>query len=612
MLSQKTRLSYSLNYEEFWLVFVSSSLFIIYCLVFELTKLSPLASSSIGDILYSGIISFGIASFASLAVLVLTTIASTEKKLLGVIQWLPKAMSFAIVFVSSMVVIENFSYNMFGIGLKSGEEVWLKVLTVVLCSFIAIAVFPMVSSLASRAAHLGVVTLVIAVGLIVPLVAHQASNVDPALSPSKDATPINVLVLSSDGINASQMGVYGYRSDTTPFLTKHRSEFSVYQNAYTNNGNTTGSIVALLNGISPVTTGVVYPPDVLPEEYARKTLPYLLGKVGFYRVNLAVPHFADAEDQNLSNAFEENNGSNQLFVNLVNSVLGDGVQSWFISHSLDNAIQLLKDAFFVEEYQNPMAQIEGRGDTLTDEKRLQSVLDTIATRKLFFINTHFMNTHGPMFSPKHRVASAGKTQEIPFQAEFYDDAIRDFDSTIERIYLELTDRNILEHTIVIVTSDHGQQYNPRRRVPLLIRFPNKKHVGDEFGTAERIDIAPTILASMGYQKPIWMEGADLTDPTTFNARKIVLAPSVSQSEHTEDGWVRANSLPDSVGRNYVTGLVCNRYVVFGAQKSLGARMGILKNPRPACTISEQEADELVSAALRRALARGKNRIDVRW
>ena len=66
-------------------------------------------------------------------------------------------------------------------------------------------------------------------------------------------------MISSDGVSADLMSLYGYDQPSTPFLTSLADELMIFDAAYTNNANTTGSITATLNGISPATTQVIYP-----------------------------------------------------------------------------------------------------------------------------------------------------------------------------------------------------------------------------------------------------------------------------------------------------------------------------------------------------------------
>ena len=306
------------------------------------------------------------------------------------------------------------------------------------------------------------------------------------------------------------MSVYGYARRTTPFLDSKKAEFRLFENAFTNNGNTTGSITSLLTGLSPIDTGVVYPPDLLDKEAALRTLPYLLGHFGYYRSNWAVPHYADAHDQNLVRAFEMDNGDHASTSITGQLPLGTGLARWFVTETLQDTWRLLLDATNIKELDNSYVQVStANGDTLGDEARLAAVIDEIGRQSRFFINTHFMVTHGPGFEVDTPHFSRGLTQTRGWQRDFYDDSILQFDKYIRRIYGQLARTGKLDSTILVVTSDHGINKDASARVPLMIRFPARTPRGSTDVNAQRLDIAPTVLDVLGLRQPAWMVGTSL-------------------------------------------------------------------------------------------------------
>ena len=58
----------------------------------------------------------------------------------------------------------------------------------------------------------------------------------------------NILVLSTDGLNASHMSAYGYQRNTTPFIDGLIQQSLFVQNHFTNNAKSTGSIGAFFSG----------------------------------------------------------------------------------------------------------------------------------------------------------------------------------------------------------------------------------------------------------------------------------------------------------------------------------------------------------------------------
>ena len=81
-------------------------------------------------------------------------------------------------------------------------------------------------------------------------------------------------------------------------------------------------------------------------------------------------------------------------------------------------------------------------------------------------------------------------EEIQAEIDAYDGAIAYLDQQIGLLFDELEKRNVLENTLVILTSDHGEEfgehgfmehgftlYLPSVRVPLLVLFPGRVPAG---------------------------------------------------------------------------------------------------------------------------------------
>lgn len=93
---------------------------------------------------------------------------------------------------------------------------------------------------------------------------------------------------------------------------------------------------------------------------------------------------------------------------------------------------------------------------------------------------------------------------------YYDASIRYVDSNIGRIYRTLEQTGILNKTMIIITSDHGESltehdiffdhhglYEPQIRIPLILHYPDTPSgsVYDEF--VQHFDLVPTILDLTG-------------------------------------------------------------------------------------------------------------------
>ena len=107
--------------------------------------------------------------------------------------------------------------------------------------------------------------------------------------------------------------------------------------------------------------------------------------------------------------------------------------------------------------------------------------------------------------------SAGQSIEDqePWSDDFYDDSILDFDANVGKLVDDLTKLGLLDNTILIIGSDHGQQWDQLIRLPLLIRFPHAQHAGRIQVNVQNLDIAPTLLDYIGLDQPDWMRGKSL-------------------------------------------------------------------------------------------------------
>jgi arylsulfatase A-like enzyme len=122
-----------------------------------------------------------------------------------------------------------------------------------------------------------------------------------------------------------------------------------------------------------------------------------------------------------------------------------------------------------------------------------------------------MVTHGEDFFPMEQKFSAGQSIEDqePWEDDFYDDAILDFDRNMGELVDDLAAQGLLDKSILIIGSDHGQAWDQLRRLPLMIRFPNEQYAGRIRVNVQNLDIAPTLLDYLGLDIPDWMRGQSL-------------------------------------------------------------------------------------------------------
>ncbi len=124
-------------------------------------------------------------------------------------------------------------------------------------------------------------------------------------------------------------------------------------------------------------------------------------------------------------------------------------------------------------------------------------------------------------------------RDLPWIEALYDATVAQADRDVGRVLDELERQGLTDSTIVVVTSDHGEEFlehgdlsharslfDEILRVPLLIHVPGSvaRRIDEP---VEHIDVVPTLLARMGLPRDPRMIGSDLLAPG-FEARAITV------------------------------------------------------------------------------------------
>ena len=541
----------------FHTAFISGLILCSYLWFFYQSANTPLRDASVEALLPVAAWALTAVGLYTLTVTLLLSSVSAVARHANAATWMTRLIEAPIVFITALLILENWCYSIFGWGLKSGDSGWIKLLFIAISAFITYhgvsAITTAAAWLAKRGAVPAVVIVMLSFNAGLFTVSSGASVQQAPLVVSKDRLP-HVLMISSDGVSADLMSLYGYDQPSTPFLTSLADELMIFDAAYTNNANTTGSITATLNGISPATTQVIYPPDFLADQFATRHLPRLLGDLGYYRSQWSVPHYASAPSQGMTQAFDRINGvDQQVTLPLFTALPLTNLSHWFLSKAVEDGMGVVLDALSIEEMDNPYSQVataEGPvlPKKLSDQERLAGLNEDIDTAleqgKPLFAQVHLMDTHGLKFFPSKRQFSTGMVQTDAWMTPFYLDSLLEFDQRLNAIYADLKQREILDETLVVIFSDHAQQWKTYLRVPLLIRMPHANKTGRFSTNVQLLDIAPTIVDGLGAIPPDWMQGESLLNPRAIaKDRMLVVSGFDSEISAADDdqGWQRAET-----------------------------------------------------------------------
>ncbi len=463
--------------------------------------------------------------FAAISAILLTVSKAPRlpkklKALLNTISYLPAAF---VVASLALILVDNFSYVAMGFSIFMSQG-WLTV-PYVLFFFFMTYVFLRKTTLNRNPEQpvfgqkLGV-PLMIAVTFLFVIIGG-IKLLGQTKRPQTESKALlkkpNILIFSSDGVNANHMGIYGYERQTTPFLMDYIKDSLFFEKHLSNSGKTTGAIASLLTGKHPTTTRVIFPPDILKGRDCYEHLPGLLKRQGYYNIDIGERHYADARDFNLRQGFDW--GNSRRITELFN-LPGLEYEAYFIEKILSRIQSRLFHIFHIEMTVNPFEIVSKIEWGSKDPNRIRELFTTIEStgtwqdetfhqRQPFFAHLHLLGTHGPIFTPKNRRFSNNQPQSDVWLDDFYDDSILDFDMFFKQTVARLKKMGIYDNTLIIFNSDHGQKWSAEYYLPLFVRFPNDEFAGRNDSLTQRIDIAPTILDYLGHPIPDWMEGISL-------------------------------------------------------------------------------------------------------
>lgn len=475
------------------------------------------------------------------------------------------------------LLAENFTYTLFGFNVGSfiGVERIVYVLPLSLLIAFLLKYFHDKEQALQGTARIkaGMYAAGLLVSMSVLAIAIKASMPDESgakqLAGKKENQP-NILILSVDGVNAERMSMYGSERHTTPVLEELKKESLFAENSFTNCANTGCSVTALLTGKSPLTTRLIFPPDILTGKNAYEHLPGLLKRAGYKTLDVSVRYYADAYDLNFRRAFDQA-GARTESVDLL-AELGwpeaerdFGNAAYFLRYAYERIEDRVLHLFGIKDMDNPYLAVTQQGPAGPawdgdDPDRLERLIGFIENNKRgFFAHVHFLDTHGPKFVPRNRKFSDGQEQEQGWMTDFYDDAIADFDDNVGKVISYLKKEGLYDKTIIVITSDHGSKWSTSDRLPLMIRFPNAEFRGVIENNTQRLDIAPTLLKYLGMDVPAWMEGRPLIGGQLDRQHPVFSALRAKATQASNGHWVSEDNPPPFYNLGVVSMIICDNW-----------------------------------------------------
>jgi arylsulfatase A-like enzyme len=377
-------------------------------------------------------------------------------------------------------------------------------------------------------------------------IAEEASppgaGASPAKSTRESATepPQLILLLSLDTLRADHLGLYGYERPTSPVLDKLASEGVVFEDANSPAPWTLPAHASMLTGLYPLSHGVTSMQTGLPKRIS--TLTDLLAKRGYETAAVVNTPWLQKNTFRLTQSFNK--------YLLVQPVTNRSAPSTWVT---DQAIEWLKELgddrlfLFVHYYDIHsdytslpefeklfVTPYEGQADGTAwqlqragfseaylemcskdfDESRWSHDRMTICSVGGEIKNYIIDKTTKKVYFDEH---------DIQHLIDLYDAGVRQLDTELGRLFAYLKEANILERTLLIVVSDHGEgfdehgevdhfltTYQEVLHVPMIFRGPGIPRNRRISTPVTLVDLAPTILRIAHAPIPDAMDGVDLS------------------------------------------------------------------------------------------------------
>jgi arylsulfatase A-like enzyme len=128
----------------------------------------------------------------------------------------------------------------------------------------------------------------------------------------------------------------------------------------------------------------------------------------------------------------------------------------------------------------------------------------------------------PVTKEPHRLSPGIPQSDLNQWRMEYDEYVTHSDAEFGRLRGFLDGSGLMDRSIVILTSDHGQLfergvhghdtdllYEPVIRIPLLISWPGERRRHDILDLTSCVDLIPTLMEAVGKEIPDWCEGNTL-------------------------------------------------------------------------------------------------------
>jgi len=351
----------------------------------------------------------------------------------------------------------------------------------------------------------------------------------------------NVVLIVVDTLRYDHVGCNGYKRDTTPNIDRLAREGARLEQMVASSSWTIPSLMSLFTSLPPSLHQVTSYQNRLPDGLT--TLAAELKNAGY-------DTFGVVSNPSATSKF--------------------GFDAGFKVYD-DFTIPMSVEMNLFQEFEKPKSVRDAVTSAHVNRIALQWLETKRDKSKPFFQFLLYIDPHGNYMPPapydkmfstdykgtvtgrlyEERTKDLSKEEKEQFKA-LYDGEIRNVDDHIGRILEALTKLKLDENTIVIVTSDHGEEfwdhdgtfhghtvYDELVRVPFVVRWPKKIKAGLVLSTqVSQMAVMPTVLEAIGAKAPKQCHGVSILEGLLGNRipeQKVLLEADTS-------GWGEGRNL----------------------------------------------------------------------
>lgn len=364
----------------------------------------------------------------------------------------------------------------------------------------------------------------------------------------------NVLLIVLDTVRADRLSLYGHFRDTTPNLKRLAERGVRFNQARVSASWTLPSHASMFTGRWPSELDVERRGWL---DRAHPTLAERLRDSGHATAGFVANPFFCGWESGLSRGFQHYDD----YSITPGEVLRSSSVGWFLARG-ERRLQFLLGRDVDSGAARDIDLDFSRKDAKEINSEFLSWLSRNGSRP-FFAFLNFFDAHDPYLLPPGVVPRfrpeplttpelvllrdwfhLDKATITPDQASLaidaYDECLAELDNQIGALLDELEARGVLDETLLILTSDHGEQfgehgrfghglslYDEETRVPLLIALPGRApagHVIDE--PVSLADLPATVLDLLGLETDSPFPGGSLA--STWSDRPQPISPAYSE------------------------------------------------------------------------------------